>query len=114
MILTNRARKKIKQNNLQLEDILTVIESGKEVIQIQRQTVSNGSGGQRLLTHREKECTAVLKRREGLHVRFEPVEMIVIDDYMSKRPQCVNHDWVHVLPPYVDPTCDDRLFFKIT
>ena len=37
MILTNRARKKIEQYNLQPEDILTVIESGDPV----RQTVSN-------------------------------------------------------------------------
>ena len=41
MILTNRARKKIEQYNLQPEDILTVIESGDPVRQPVRQTVSN-------------------------------------------------------------------------
>ena len=94
MILTNRARKKIEQNNLRPEDILTVIESGEEVVQPTIQTVSNGSGGQRLLTHREKHSQTVLKRVEGLHVRFKPNEMLVIDVYMSYRSQRRNHDVV--------------------
>ena len=94
MILTNRARKKIKQYNLQPEDILTVIESGEEVVETKRQTVSNGSGGQRLLTQREKHPQTVLKRVEGLHVRFKPDDILVIDVYMSYRSQRRNHDVV--------------------
>lgn len=94
MILTNRARKKLEQNNLLPEDILTVIESGEQVPQTARQTVSNGCGGQRLLTHREKESTTILKRVEGLHVRFKPDNMLVIDVYMNYRSQRRNHDVV--------------------
>ena len=92
MILTNRARKKIKQYNLQPEDILTVIESG--VRQPASQTVSNGSGGQRLLTYQEKHSTTILKRVEGIHVRFKPEDMLVIDVYMNYRSQRRNHDVV--------------------
>jgi len=94
MILTNRARKKIEQYNLQPEDILTVIESGEPVRQPMRQTVSNGSGGQRLLTYQEKHSTTILKRVEGLHVRFKPEDMLVIDVYMNYRSQRRNHDVV--------------------
>jgi hypothetical protein len=81
MILTNRARKKIEQYNLQPEDILTVIESGDPV----RQTVSNGSGGQRLLTYQEKHSTTILKRVEGLPVRFKPVDKRHIFIHFFKR-----------------------------
>ena len=94
MILTNRARKKIQQYNVKPEDILTVIESGEEIIQPERDTVPNGSGGQRLLTYKEKHNTTILKRIEGLHVRFKPNEILVIDVYMSYRSQRRNHDVV--------------------
>ena len=59
-----------------------------------RQTVSNGSGGQRLLTYQEKHSTTILKRVEGLHVRFKPEDMLVIDVYMNYRSQRRNHDVV--------------------
>lgn len=94
MILTNRARKKIQQYNVTPEDILAVIESGEEIIQSERDTVPNGSGGQRLLTYKEKLNTTILKRIEGLHVRFKPNEILVIDVYMSYRSQRRNHDVV--------------------
>ena len=94
MILTNRARKKIQQYNLNPEDILTVIESGEEIIQPERDTVPNGSGGERLLTYKEKHNTTILKRIEGLHVRYKPENILVIDVYTSYKSQRLNHDVV--------------------
>jgi hypothetical protein len=85
MILTIRARKKLRRNNLTPENILTVIESGQIVDESNNQTVGNGRGGKRLRTHREKHSTTVLKQVEGIHVRFIPGDNLVIDIYVNSN-----------------------------
>ena len=94
MILTNRARKKIQQYNVTPQDILAVIQSGEEINQPERDTVPNGSGGQRLLTYKEKYNKTILKHIEGLYVRYKAENILVIDVYTSYRSQRLNHDVV--------------------
>lgn len=86
MILTKRARKKIEQLGFQCQDILAVIEHGETVQETQKQTTSNGAGGQRLLTYREQQSVTILKHVEQLFVRFQPENQLVIDVYSKKSP----------------------------
>ena len=45
--------------------------------------------------HIEKEHSkTILKRVEGLYVRFKPEDILVIDVYMNYRSQRRNHDVV--------------------
>ncbi len=83
MILTTRARKKIVQLGLDLSTIRAVIQDGEIVQQSARNTTSNGTGGQRLLTARELESQSVLKKIEGIHVRHLPDNTLVIDIYKN-------------------------------
>jgi len=81
MILTNRAQKKLAQLGLDLNTIKTVIQKGEVVQQSARKTTSNGTGGQRLLTARELESQSVLKKIEGVHIRYKPDNNLIIDIY---------------------------------
>lgn len=80
MILTKRAKKKLAQLGLDLNTIETVIQEG-EVVQQTDKTTSNGAGGQRMLTARELESQSVLKKIEGVHVRYKPENNLIIDIY---------------------------------
>ena len=81
MILTNRAKKKMGQLGLDVKIIQIVIEKGEVIQQGARKTTSNGTGGQRLLTARELESQSILKKLEGVHVRYKPDNNLIIDIY---------------------------------
>jgi len=81
MILTNRAKKKLAQLGLDSVQVETVIQEGEVVQQSAHKTTSNGTGGQRLLTARELESQSVLKKIEGVHVRYNPENNLIIDIY---------------------------------
>lgn len=81
MILTNRAKKKMVQLGLDVNTIQTTIKEGEIVQQGARKTTSNGTGGQRLLTAHELESQSILKKIEGVHVRYKPDNNLIIDIY---------------------------------
>lgn len=83
MIFTHRARKKMLKWSLESKYILAVLSNGLRIDETQKRTTSNGSGGQRLLTDREKHVPTTLKHIDHLYVRFRTENELVIDVYMS-------------------------------
>ena len=69
------------QLGLDVNTIQTIIEKGEVVQQGARKTTSNGTGGRRLLTTLELESQSILKKLEGVHVRYNPDNNLIIDIY---------------------------------
>ena len=70
MILTHRAKRRLRQLELTPEVLARVVERGKVVPETNRYTTSNSAGGARLLSARELQSKTVLIEHDGIVVRY--------------------------------------------